>query len=279
MSDFLRATGILFEHQVTTGLRSKRFFFCLLLALLPVGFAFLLWQLVPAGESPPVATFAWMLVAQLVLPITSLVFGSAVISEEASDRTVTFLFTRPIPRASVLVGRWLACLVLVGLLLLISSFGVASLLTLAFPEGVATGTVIELAAPMAGVMILGLAVYTAGFAALGTFFKHPMIIGIAYVFAIELFLGTIPVVGNLQKLAVQFHLRALLADWGTAPWRTDGLFQSDAGTRATRDGLSPFAFGAVESGGEALTVLLVSLVVLLGLGMRVLSRKQYELTA
>ena len=77
---------------------------------------------------------------------------------------------------------------------------------------------------------------------------------------------------------MQFHLRALLADWGTAPWRSDGLFMSSGWARDAGDGLKPFS-GAVESGGEALTILLVSLALLLGVGMRILSRKQYELTA
>src|SRR5215470_14840048 len=44
----------------------------------------------------------WLLLLQVIVPLVTLVAGSAVVAEEIEDRTITYLFSRPIPRASLL---------------------------------------------------------------------------------------------------------------------------------------------------------------------------------
>ena len=111
MSNFVRSSLILFETHFLFALRSKRFVMCALLAAIPVGFAFTLTQVFGPDEELPVTLIAWMLIGQVVCPLTALIFASALISEEVEDRTISYLFSRPIPRASLLVGRWLASMV------------------------------------------------------------------------------------------------------------------------------------------------------------------------
>ncbi len=263
MGDFLRATAVLFQSQLSSALRSKRFLVCALLAGLPVLFALFLTLVVPSHEKVPVAFVAWGLVAQIVCPIVALVFGSAVVSEEVSDRTITYLFSRPIPRASVLFGRWFASLVVVSALLAASAAGVVVPLAASFPNAEGSGPPLEMLLPFVGALVLGAAVYSAGFAALATFVKHAMIVGLGYVFAFEVMLVNLPLPGNLQDLTVQYYLRSLVRASGVEAWQHEILFKANVLTTLS----------------DAGTTLGVALVVCLAIGASVLSVKQYELSA
>ena len=49
-----------------------------------------------------------VMVLQVVAPLVGLVLGSIVISEEVEARTITYIFTRPVHRSALFLGRWLA---------------------------------------------------------------------------------------------------------------------------------------------------------------------------
>lgn len=263
MSDFLRESSILFRAHLAASLRSKRLVVCALLCLAPVGFALFLTQVVPSNESVPIHIVSWMLVAQVVCPILALVFGSAVVSEEVSDRTITYLFSRPIHRSAVLFGRWSASLVLIAALLTVTVCGVVLPLNYAFPEAHGSGPPLESVAALIGTLVLGAAVYSAGFAAVGTVFKHPMILGIGYVFAYEGILVNFPLPGNLQRTTVQLYLRSLVKGTGAEMWTDERLFRVNELLSFNTAGL----------------VLAIALAAWLTLATLVLSRRQYELTA
>ena len=63
-------------------------------------------------------------------------------------------------------------------------------------------------------VLMGAVVYSALFAAAGALFKRPMLIGLAYTFVVEGFLGNLP--GANQKATVQYY-RELPAS-STAAW-------------------------------------------------------------
>ena len=70
-------------------------------ALVPL-MALLLLKFVPHGPSPIGAFLypSFFIVLSVLVPLAAVISGSAVISEEVDDRTITYLLTRPISRAS-----------------------------------------------------------------------------------------------------------------------------------------------------------------------------------
>ena len=44
------------------------------------------------------------------MPVLGVFYGTSLIADEVEDKTITYLFTRPIPRGAVLVGKYLAYL-------------------------------------------------------------------------------------------------------------------------------------------------------------------------
>ena len=263
MSDFLRGTWILFRTHLAFAMRSKRLLVCLLLAAVPVVFAFVMTQFVGAKQEPPVSMVAWMLIGQVVCPLTALVFASALVSEDVEDRTITYLFSRPIPRASLLFGRWIASMLLIAILL--SGTTLATLYFLAghFTSGDATGPWLEVASPMLSAVIVGAAAYTAVFAALGTVVKYPMILGLLYVGVFDVLLVNFPLPGNLQRSAVQFHLRSVVKGSGVEAWSPEWIFGNNE--------LIPPS--------DAYGVLGIAIVVALAVGAFAVTRRQFELSS
>jgi len=258
----IRTTILIFGMQLTRSLRSKRTGFCLLVAIGPGALAWLIQRFPGAPPSVEIVIYpGWFLLLQVIVPILSLIAGSAVISEEIDDRTVTYLFTRPIPRAALMLGRWLAtalvlCLILAfgaGLLALMARFGGNP------PERAHIGQ--GVVGPLIAMAVLGGAVYSGLFAAIGTLYKHPMIVGLGYTFAIEGFLANLP--GKSQGLTIQFYLRSYIAGRGAEVWQR----------------IESFELTTFDPAGEALATLLWVLVVALAVGCVVVSRRQYLLTA
>ncbi len=259
MQGFIFATKTIFTSQLYMSLRSVRFLLSALLALGPIVLSALVAFFLGDREGVPVPQMTWMLIAQGVTPLLALMFGSAVISEEVSDRTITYLFTRPIPRSAVFIGRWLANFAIVSALLTISTFGSMFVLR-AYLDGASYA---ESAWAMTETVILGAATYSALFAGLGALVKHPVIVGLAYTFCFEFLLVNAPIPGNSQHMSLQFHLRSFIANSGADAWQ----------------GLDLFASNTLIARGDAFAVHAVVLLISLVGGSLLISRRQFELTA
>jgi len=60
----------------------------------------------------------WLLYIRFIVPVLGVFYGTALIADEVDDKTITYLFTRPIPRSAVLLGKYLAYLASTVLLVL-----------------------------------------------------------------------------------------------------------------------------------------------------------------
>lgn len=265
MNSFLRTTGILFRAHLVRTLRTRRCLVAALLCAIPVAISTLIVT-VSHFEGPPpldlLQGILWHLLVQIITPLVALIFGSAVVAEEIEDRTITYLFTRPIQRAAILVGRWLAALVPMLTALGLSAWGVLHLLGGLgseervdwMPEGFRWRTLV--------VVLAGGAVYSALFAAAGALFKRPILVGLAYTFVYELILGNLP--GSNQKATVQYYLKSFLLGGD------DETLRRFENTIAIVPLAEPFA---------AARSLVLILIVSLALGAWRLSRREYVLSA
>lgn len=144
----------------------------------------------------------------------ALFLGCAALGEEIDGRTLPYLLVRPIPRAALLLGRWLAGTVNAG-----------ALLTGAFvvTYGVTVGQmgvqalVVDL--PVLGwslvALWIGVAAYCAFFVLLTIVVKWPLMIGIALLFLWEEWAASMP--GSMAHYTLLHHLYSLLAHWTGEP--------------------------------------------------------------
>jgi len=146
----------------------------------------------------------WMLFLRFIVPVLGVFYGTALMADEVEDKTLTFLFTRPIPRGAVLVGKYLAYLACTSLVVLPSVLIVYFMLV---PFSQLPATFMSLVADLA-ILALGLAVYGAMFALVGAFFKRPLVIGLLFAFGWEQVVLALP--GYLKQFTIAFYLQALV---------------------------------------------------------------------
>jgi ABC-2 type transport system permease protein len=148
----------------------------------------------------------WLLYIRFIVPVLGVFYGTSLIADEVDDKTITYLFTRPIPRRAVMLGKYLAYLVCTVLLVLPS---VMLVFFLVVPTG---GSTIAEGFPLLlidfGMLIAGLAAYGAVFAFVGTWLKRPLIVGLVFAFGWEPAVLLFP--GYLKRLTVAYYLQALV---------------------------------------------------------------------
>lgn len=189
-----------------------------------------------------------------VLPLAALFYATALVADEVEGKTLTYLLTRPLSRASIFAGKFAAYVV--------------TTLTLALPAAVVTFLVVLSARGSSGVgqavpdllrdlavMALTLLAYGAFFALLGVLLKRPVIPGLVFLYGWEL-LANLP--GYLPRFTITAWLRSLVNH------------------RPAQEGLAGL-FQQVLPAEQALPVLLVASAVFLFLAARIFSVREYVL--
>lgn len=154
--------------------------------------------------------FSWWFLAGVVLPWTTLYLAVQAVHGEIEDRTFQYLFLRPVHRAPLLFGKWVAVVVVAGALGL---FGGACLFlgVAARPSLWENGVEIRYATAFAQVLSFGAIAY----AAVGVWFaaalRRPLIAAAAAVI-LQMIVALLPVSAGIRLATVSDPLRRLLLD-------------------------------------------------------------------
>ena len=220
---FLTSSLRVFDLSVGEMLWSRRTVFMALIVGLPILLAVLVRVLLAfdlldlvnvrvGGEPMEVAGatlfgfMIWLFFLRFSVPVLGVFYGTALIADEVEDRTITYLFTRPIRRGAVLMGKYLAYLACTGLVVLPSVMVVYFLLV---PVGGGSlGAAFPALVKDLRLLGLGLAVYGAVFALVGAWFKRPLLSGLIFVFGWEPVIVALP--GYMKKFTVAHYLQALV---------------------------------------------------------------------
>ena len=146
----------------------------------------------------------WAFFLRFIVPVLGVFYGTSLIADEVEERTITYLFTRPIRRGAVLVGKYLAYIVSTTLVVLPSVVLVYFLLV---PLGQVARTFVAFAADL-GLLALGLAAYGALFALVGAALKRPLVSGLVFVFGWEQIALLVP--GYLKRFTVAHYVQGLV---------------------------------------------------------------------
>jgi ABC-type transport system involved in multi-copper enzyme maturation permease subunit len=141
---------------------------------------------------------------RFLLPFVPALLAAPCISDEIDAQTYTFVFARPAPRAALVLGKYLAVVVPLAVVVAVALPLVFGVTMIRFP-GDAAGQLGHLARVGSAALLA-----IAGFAALATacgalFTRHPFVGVVGYLLLVEAGLGTAPIVLNLAALS--WHLR------------------------------------------------------------------------
>jgi ABC-2 type transport system permease protein len=184
-----------------------------------------------------------------LLPLWSLSFATQALGGDREDRSLVWLLTRPLPRWSIYLAKF------VGVLpwsLALNLGGFAIICWAAGPPG---RTAFRLFWPA---ILAGSLAFAALYHFIGAVFRRPTLVALVYSFFLETLLGDMP--GMMKRVSVSYYVRCIMfdaaVDYGLTPDR-------------------PNVYLPV-SGATAWTVLLLATAALLALGMLMFSRMEYR---
>jgi ABC-type transport system involved in multi-copper enzyme maturation permease subunit len=148
----------------------------------------------------------WFLFLRFIVPILGIFYGTSLIADEIEDKTITYLFTRPITRSAVVFGKYLAYLASTVLIVLPAVLLVYFLVVPIGGGGIA-GTFPDLLRDL-GLLAVGLAAYGALFAAVGAWIKRPVLFGLFFAFGWENFAMALP--GYMKRFTLAFYTQGLV---------------------------------------------------------------------
>jgi ABC-type transport system involved in multi-copper enzyme maturation permease subunit len=212
---FLTAGLRIFDLSLGEMLWSRRTIFMLLVVGAPVAIAAFLRVLIALGApilentrmtGPAIfGLMVWVFYVRFTVPVLGVFYGTSLMADEVEDKTITYLFTRPIRRGAVLFGKYLAYL---GCTVLVVLPSVVIVYLLIVPiQGSLGASFIDLLKDLA-LLALGLAVYGSLFAFIGAKFKRPLLVGLVFIFGWEQAALAFP--GYLKKFTVAHYLQALV---------------------------------------------------------------------
>lgn len=135
-----------------------------------------------------------------VVPVVALVFGGASIGDLRDDKTLVYLWLRPMDRWPIVIGAALAALTLAAPITMIPLLVAAAL------TGVGGGLVGATAVASA----VGLVAYVALFTLLGTWLKRYIVWGLAYILIWEGFVAQAGI--GVARFAIRRYTRSILVE-------------------------------------------------------------------
>jgi ABC-type transport system involved in multi-copper enzyme maturation permease subunit len=221
------ASGLrIFDLSIGEMLWSRRTIFMMLVAGAPVVIACLLRILVAFGApvfeehrstengvsqtirmtGPAIfGLMIWVFYLRFTVPVLGVFYGTSLMADEVEDKTITYLFTRPIRRGAVLFGKYLAYL---GCTVFVVLPSVMLVYLLVVPmQGSLGASFIDLVKDLS-LLALGLSVYGALFAFVGAKFKRPLLVGLIFVFGWEQAALAFP--GYLKRFTIAYYLQGLV---------------------------------------------------------------------
>jgi ABC-type Na+ efflux pump permease subunit len=158
-----------------------------------------------AGGPVVFGMMIWIFFVRLAVPVLGVFYGTSLIADEVDDKTITYLFTRPIPRSAVLFGKYLAYLACTVFVILPA---VLICWLLVVPMGGSLGpNFLDLVKDL-GVLALGLVVYGALFALVGAMVPRPLLAGLLFALGWENVVMLVP--GYLKHLSLAYYVQGLV---------------------------------------------------------------------
>lgn len=147
-----------------------------------------------------------VLYLQLFVPLLALMLGLSLITQEIENETVVYLLARPIPRTVLVLGKFLAYLV-ISVCLLSSALILTFLILATIPDAALITMEWDTLLLDIWVFTLGLGAYGAVLMFIGVCFKHKLIISLLLIFVWDSAATMIP--GSAYRYTIRHYLASV----------------------------------------------------------------------
>jgi ABC-2 type transport system permease protein len=218
MPSFLASSLRIFDLSLSRMLWSRGTVFMALVIGLPVVIAIIVRSVtfvigtnarvdnIPISGGALFGAMIWLLYLRFIVPILAVFYGTSLMADEVEDKTITYLFTRPIPRGAVMAGKYLAYLACT-ILVVLASVVIVYFLIVPINGGSIAGNFIDLVKDLI-LLAVGLVAYGALFSWVGAQFKKPLLTGLIFIFGWEQAALAFP--GYLKRFTIIYYLQAIV---------------------------------------------------------------------
>jgi len=153
------------------------------------------------------AALSYNVFIPFLIPIAAMAVAIPAIGEQIDDGTIVFTWTRPVRRRAIYLGRLLAAQI-VATAVMSGSLILCFIIMVSNGLDVITWEFLKLYILTFMIIAVGSFTYCALFAAVGAFFKKPVLPAILFTFGWENMVTDIP--ARVQELGLRFHLQNLI---------------------------------------------------------------------
>ncbi len=199
-----------------------------------------------------------------LIPIVAMAVGVSAIGEQVEEGTIVYLWTRPVRRRAIYLGRLLAAQ-LVSSLLLSGALVLCFLVMISNGLSIVDWDFLKLYMTTFFIISLGTFSYSAVFAAMGTFFRKPVLPAILFAFGWEGMVSGIP--ARVQELSLRFHLQNIVEIPNKVPDNIEGVLGALLKTAFEREAVPKV---------QSVAILLGVMLLFVALGVWLLRIKEIE---
>jgi len=154
---------------------------------------------------------SWWVLATVLMPWATLYLGVHAAHGDIEDRTVQYLFLRPVGRAPVLLGKWLATAIAGAI---VGAFGVVAIwVGLASHERLwGDGHEVATAGVFAVAVAIGAAAYAATAVLFSAAFRRPLLWAALFVVGLQQLAANLPVSTALRQMTIADPMRRIVLD-------------------------------------------------------------------
>ncbi len=261
-NSFLQSCKVIFEITFSQTMRSKKTIFMLAATFIPV-FVAACYRIFGRGTSTTPAevlsVVMLLLFLQFLSVLVALFYATALVADEIDNKTITYLFTRPVRKHAIIIGKFAAYLL--GVSLLVVPPMILTFLIIAAGNGISSEPILSLShfGKQLGVTMLALTVYGAVFTFFGAWWKRPVVLGLLFGFGWEKVALMAP--GAVRRYSVVHYLMSIFPKGNIMM-----EFERNRPPGVISDSSTPVS----------IIVLLVATGVFLGLAILTVSRKEYK---
>jgi hypothetical protein len=153
---------------------------------------------------------AWWLLGTTIVPFGAIYLGLEAVHGPLEDRTCIYMFLRPVGRAPVLLGRWLACATVSAIVF--CSMAIALFVGAAREDLWPDGVDVSVLGAFVETFVWGGVSYSAVAVLFAVYFRRPLIWAAGFVVGLQMVTANLPVSAGLRRLTLTDPLRRLLLD-------------------------------------------------------------------
>lgn len=261
-NSFFQPYKVIFGITFRQTIQSKKTIFMLAATFIPVLIA-ACYRIFGRGASVDpdkvLSLLMLLLFLQFLSVLIALFYATALVADEIDNETITYLFTRPVRKYVIIIGKFAAYVL--GAFLLVIPPMFFTFLIIAAGNGIFSEPILSLShfGKQLGVTMLALTAYGAIFTFFGAWWKRPVVLGLLFGFGWEKVVLMAP--GTVRRYSVVHYLMSIFPK---------GKLMREF-ERSRPPGVIPDSSPLVS-----IIVLLIVTGVFLGLAVFTFSRKEYK---